>query len=355
MRAQPIVVKRNFLCCGLLAFLLFNFDCALAQFAIQGAQTMADFRGVHALNDSVAWVSGTNGTVLRTQDGGVHWEKCAVPPDAEKLDFRAIWAWDAQRAEVMSAGPNELSRLFTTTDGCRHWAELARNHDKEGFWDSFAYSVNSSRREKFGALIGDPVNGRFDTMINSGGAWSVDKDSCAARPDEGAFAASNSSVFVFGNRRYIIVTGGKGGPRALLSPLLTSADRSTGCAATHLPLAKGEPSAGAFSVYFRDRQHGVVVGGDYKKPDESAGTAAWTSDGGRHWTAASTVPHGYRSAVTWDPQSKAWIAVGTNGADVSHDDGKTWKPFDNENWNAISLPFTVGPKGRIGKLLAPKD
>ncbi|HWK30458.1 MAG TPA: hypothetical protein VNR20_00090 [Terriglobales bacterium] len=100
-------MKRNFLCCGLLAFLLFNFDCALAQFAIQGAQTMADFRGVHALNDSVAWVSGTNGTVLRTQDGGVHWEKCAVPLDAEKLDFRAIWAWDAQRAEVMSAGPGE--------------------------------------------------------------------------------------------------------------------------------------------------------------------------------------------------------------------------------------------------------
>lgn len=343
-------MKRNFFYCGVFAFLLFNFDCALAQFVRQETQTTADFRGVHAVNDSVAWVSGTGGTVLRTLDGGTHWEKCAVPSDAEKLDFRGIWAWDAQSAEVMSAGPGELSRFFTTSDGCQHWTELARNHEKDGFWDAFSYSTRSFDRKRFGVLIGDPVQGRFDTMNNSDGAWSVDKDSCAAQPQEAAFAASNSSVFVFSPAEYLIVSGGKDGSRALLSPLLTSTDRSKGCGASELPLAKGAPSAGAFSVYFRDRQHGVVVGGDYKKPNESAGTTAWTSDGGKHWTAASKAPHGYRSAVTWDPTAKTWIAVGTNGADISHDDGKTWTPLDNENWNAISLPFAVGPKGRIGKL-----
>jgi photosystem II stability/assembly factor-like uncharacterized protein len=341
-------LKQDSCCCVLVGLLLLSSHVTLAQFAIQDAHATADLRGVHAVNDSVAWVSGTGGTVLRTQDGGAHWEKCAVPPDAEKLDFRGVWAWDAQHAEVMSAGPGELSRLFTTIDGCQHWAELMRNTEKDGFWDSFAYATSGSGEKKFGVLIGDPVNGRFDTMTNSAVAWSVDKDSCSARPDEAAFAASNSSAFVFRNRRYIIVTGGKGGPRALLS--LTSTDRSKGCAAMDLPLAKGEPSSGAFSVYFRDHQHGVVVGGDYKQPNESAGTAAWTSDGGKHWTAASKSPHGYRSAVTWDPQAKSWIAVGTNGADISIDDGKTWRSLDNENWNAVSLPFAVGPKGRIGKL-----
>lgn len=272
-----------------------------------------------------------------------------MPPDAEKLDFRGICA-DSVVAEVMSAGPGEQSRIFQTSDGCRHWTELARNHEKNGFWDSFGYEARPFCRntENTGVLIGDPVNGRFYTMTSSDTGWDVDNNSCAARADEAVFAASNSSVFVFGFDRYIFVTGGKGGPRAILSPLL-SGKRSKGCAAADLPLATGE-SAGAFSVYFRDRKHGIVVGGDYKKPNNSAGTAAWTSDGGHTWTASSTLPHGYRSAVIWDPKAKAWIAVGTNGADISTDDGMTWRPLDDGNWNAVSLPFAVGPKGRIGKL-----
>ena len=56
------------------------------------------------------------------------------------------------------------------------------------------------------------------------------------------------------------------------------------------------------------------------------------------------------SAVAWDEQANFWIAVGTDGADISRDDGKTWASIDNGNWNAISLPWVVGPGGRIAKL-----
>ena len=71
---------------------------------------------------------------------------------------------------------------------------------------------------------------------------------------------------------------------------------------------------------------------------------------GRDWVAAKTPPHGYRSAVQWSDTLKAWIAVGTNGSDISRDDGKTWHLLDDGNWNALSLPFVVGPNGRIAKL-----
>ncbi len=47
---------------------------------------------------------------------------------------------------------------------------------------------------------------------------------------------------------------------------------------------------------------------------------------------------------------RLWITAGTNGSDISRDDGRTWQLLDNRNWNALSLPFVVGPNGRIARL-----
>ncbi len=77
------------------------------------------------------------------------------------------------------------------------------------------------------------------------------------------------------------------------------------------------------------------------------------------WTAALTPPHGYRSSVAYDTPSKTWITTGPNGTDISRDDGRNWSPLRpakddqpdaDQHWNALSLPFVVGPHGRIGRL-----
>lgn len=338
---------RNLLFFGVV---LIAFNSAHAQWEMQDSHTTSNLRGIHAVDATVAWTSGADGTILRTQDGGAHWQECAIPPDGRKLDFRGIWAWDANTALIMSAGPGEQSRLYRTTDGCVHWTEEMRNHDKDGFWDAMVFQsddLGKRRDESVGVVVGDPVGGRFFTMTTAGAKWSIDKNACAAHEGESAFAASNSSVVVFGEGKYILGTGGKGGPRALLSPLLSGTDRCLGAA---VPVASGNDSSGVFSLGFRDAKQGVAVGGDYKKPDDRSGTAAWTSDGGRHWTAASRPPQGYRSAVTWYALAKVWVAAGTSGSDISRDHGKTWQSLDTGNWNALSLPYVVGPKGRIGKL-----
>jgi hypothetical protein len=319
---------------------------------MQDSHSTASLRGIHAVNDSVAWASGTNGTILRTQDGGALWQRCATPAGAEKLDFRGVWAWDEKNAMVMSSGPGDASRVYQTADGCAHWTEEARNTDRDGFWDALVFQRKDFGLPgggKAGVLIGDPVNGRFETRILPG--MNADRKTCAAREGEAGFAASNSMLFVFGPQRYVIVTGGRHGPRALLSPLLAYNDSKKDCIAVELPLGGGTESSGAFSIFFRDLKHGMVVGGDYKKPDDGTRTAAWTEDGGHHWTAAIKSPHGYRSAVAWYPEANTWIAVGTNGSDLSHDDGKSWHSLDDDGkWNALSLPFAVGPGGRIGKI-----
>jgi photosystem II stability/assembly factor-like uncharacterized protein len=339
---------------------------------IQDSLTTASLRGIHAVGGGVAWASGTDGTVLRTEDSGYMWQSCAMPPGAKKLDFRGIWAWDADTAIVMSSGPGDQSRIYKTTDGCSHWTLLYTNPDKDGFWDAMVF-IDPRR----GILLGDPTavsktNGQSDLALtilktlDAGTTWMRDpatEGAIRVANGTGAFAASNSSVAIVGDRIWF-GTGGKSGAHVYIAGFSKSIPTMILCDCAGpprgstpglsryvaVPLASGSDASGVFSLAFRDDQHGMAVGGDYTRPNESNGTAAWTADGGQHWTAATKPPHGYRSAVAWDADAKAWIAAGTNGTDISYDDGRTWHALDDGNWNALSLPWIVGPKGRIAKL-----
>src|SRR5580698_5922769 len=129
---------------------------APAQWQIQNSSSTADLRGIDSVGKGIAWASGTNGTVLRTEDGGYLWQTCTIPPGAEKLDFRGIQAFDANTAIVMSSGKGDLSRLYKTTDGCHSWKLIFTNPDKEGFWDAIQMSDAN-----VGWLLGDPVRSQF--------------------------------------------------------------------------------------------------------------------------------------------------------------------------------------------------
>ena len=325
---------------------------------MQASGTTASLRGIFSVDGSVAWASGSEGTVLHTVDGGQHWQRCAVPDaatDGATLDFRGVQAWDADTAIVMASGPGEKSRLYKTIDGCRTWTLNLANEEKDGFWDTIVFQNGNYGfaigDRHTGVVIGDPVKGKFQTRVMLlGHGWFIDDAGCDALAGQAAFAASNSSVFIFGSRRYVIGTGGKAGASVLISPLLLTGVADDPCTRVSVPMAGGTESSGIFSLGFRNLHMGIAVGGDYTKPNESAGTAAYTLDGGLHWVATKTSPHGYRSAVQWWEQEKLWITVGTNGSDVSRDDGRTWQRLDDGNWNALSLPFVVGPKGRIARM-----
>jgi photosystem II stability/assembly factor-like uncharacterized protein len=335
-------------------------DKTSGPWVMQSSGTKASLRGIHAVGGGVAWASGTNGTVLRTEDSGYMWQSCALPPNADKLDFRGIWAWDANMAIVMSSGPGDQSRLYKTTDGCSSWKLLYTNPDKDGFWDAITITDKNN-----GFILGDPVNGRFVLLytLDQGKTWGTVEtgDLNQGKTRIGAFAASNSALVDGGSRVPWFGTSGPDGPYVYRGDsVCTSLTAQTSPAScfhgslrfdkVKLPLAGSSASAGIFSLAINPGFTFVAVGGDYTKPNESAGTAAWTTDGGKTWTAAAKPPHGYRSAVAWDADAKAWIAAGPNGSDISYDDGKTWTPLDDGKWNALSLPWVVGPDGRIAKL-----
>jgi hypothetical protein len=364
------------------AFLLLALTAtAPAQWTIQQSHTTASLRGIHALGNGIAWASGTAGTVLRTTDDGTTWQTCTTPPNAEKLDFRGIQAFDASTAIVMSSGKGDLSRLYKTTDACKSWKLVFTNPDKEGFWDTIKFDSS-----KTGMLIGDPVNGQFPifTSIDAGASWSrvdhVAPNAGIKNADkqwaESIFAASNSTLLIYQDPRphtqlqILFLTGGSRSSihtvQSFDQPIPMLGGRVMISSASS-QLANG-PTAGGFSFAATPGSAPallVAVGGDYQQPDSPASTASscpWKEDGlssTYRCKAATTFPHGYRSAVAYSPTTKTWITVGPNGTDISTDDGKNWQPLKpspsdqpdaDQNWNALSLPFVVGPKGRIGKL-----
>ena len=121
---------------------------AQAQWVLQDAHTTADLCGIAALPSGAAWASGSNGTILRTEDAGFVWQLCAIPPGAEHLDFRGIQAFDANTAIVMSSGKGDLSRLYKTTDGCRNWRALkpstSEAPDTDKNWNALSRPTSSA-------------------------------------------------------------------------------------------------------------------------------------------------------------------------------------------------------------------
>jgi photosystem II stability/assembly factor-like uncharacterized protein len=308
----------------------------------------ARLRGVSTVSERVAWASGTNGTVIRTSDGGATWQKLAIA-GAEKLDFRDIDAVDERTAYALSIGAGELSRIYKTADAGLTWVEQFVNHDPKAFFDAMAFWD-----AKRGVVVSDAVDGQFVIMLTSDGGTSWARVPAGALPpalaNEGFFAASGTNVTVTAPSHVWVGTGAASEAR-----VLRSSDGGRTWALSKTPLDAG-PSAGIFSIAFSDQTHGIVVGGDYKAEAVPGNNAAVTADGGSTWTLVKGLS-GFRSVVAYWPRDAVTIvAVGPSGTDVSSDRGRTWTPVAGAGFHAFSFArgggvgFGVGEKGSAGRL-----
>ncbi len=73
--------------------------------------TKTSLRGLSAVDDQIVWVSGSNGTVGKSLDGGLSWVWMTVK-GFEKTDFRDIEAFDEKTAVIM--GISEPAHILKT-------------------------------------------------------------------------------------------------------------------------------------------------------------------------------------------------------------------------------------------------
>ncbi|HEV3306870.1 MAG TPA: hypothetical protein VGZ91_10565 [Candidatus Sulfotelmatobacter sp.] len=278
---------------------------ALAQLArqTQSSNTTESLRGVSAVSQQIAWASGTHGTYLRTTDAGRTWIPAQVP-NAGTLDFRGVVAFSADEAFLMSAGPGDQSRIYHTSDAGQHWQLQFTSSNPKAFFDSIAFWDSTH-----GIVLGDPVPDdsgqlKFQLLITSDGQTWAPIPSSQLPPaieGEGAFAASNSCLALLpgSDSNIWFATGGK------VARVFHSADRGRTWQVFETSITHGPESAGIFSIAFRDSNHGVIAGGDYKHPDQDGPNLAFTNDGGKTWTLSQIFPQSYYSAVAYDHRTLA--------------------------------------------------
>ncbi|PVE12613.1 WD40/YVTN/BNR-like repeat-containing protein [Streptomyces scopuliridis] len=309
----------------------------------------ARFRGLAAVSRRAAWVAGSGGTVLRTADGGRSWRDVS-PAVADELEFRDIEAFDGRRAVALAIGEGEASRIYRTEDGGAHWTESFRNTDPRAFYDCVTFFDS-----RHGLAMSDPVDGKFRILStgDGGSTWRVlpSDGMPAALPGEAGFAAGGQCLVSSGPKDVWLATGGGATAR-----VLHSADRGVHWTVTDSALPGGDPARGVFGLAFRDRRHGLAVGGDYRADQVSPRAAAVSGDGGRSWRQANTPPPAYRSGVAWLPHSRsAALAVGPTGTDLTTDGGRNWRTIDTGSYDTVDCTpdlgcWAAGERGRVARL-----
>lgn len=323
-----------------------RFTSPAFQWTKQVSDTHASIRGLSVVDTNTVWASGSEGTFLRTTDGGSTWKTGKIPR-ADTIDFRDIAAFDAETAYLLSAGTPAL--IYKTMDGGDTWLLQYKNTTPGIFFDAFAFWD-----ENHGIAMSDPVAGRFVLITTEDGGehWRPLPEENVPSPVEGeaGFAASGTGLVVHGNQQVWFATGG------VASRVFRSSDRGRHWEVNKTPMIQGKASTGIFSLIFVDSLHGVAVGGDYLHPAFDTQNACFTQDGGMTWQLAMHPPKGYRSGVTYAPALHMFLAVGTSGSDYSIDSGNTWYAIDTTGYHAVqfapdaAIGWATGAEGRIAKI-----
>jgi len=313
----------------------------------QNSGTIQGLIAVSPVNSRVVWASGRGGTFVVTIDGGQTW-RAGVVPGAEALQFRDVQGVSDKVAYLQSIGSNPTDfRIYKTVDAGVTWTMQFQNQNPGAFYDCFAFWT-----PKRGISHSDSVNGVFpDLRTTDGKTWQdISSNMPPALPGEASFAASGTCVATQGESNAWIATGG-----STIARILSTRDGGDTWNAYNTPLVSS-PSAGAFSVDFRDPWHGIVGGGDLDPSDPNNARTATSNDGGQTWKLTNAPPvtgaiYGLSYVRTigndGDREGQRQGQEGQEGDDggnavviTANAGGAAWTPDEGHTW--FTLPGVTG-------------
>jgi photosystem II stability/assembly factor-like uncharacterized protein len=314
---------------------------------VQKTKSNSSLHSISVLDSLNIWACGTNGTYLRTTDGGAVWQSGKVK-GFETLDFRSIQVFDANTAIMMCTDAPAF--FFKTTDGGKTWKRKYMSRDVNVSFNGMTFMDS-----KNGIAFSDPIDGRFFIIesTDGGDTWKqISSNIPSALKGEKGIAVSGTSIAVSGKDLIWFGTESNN-----ISRIFFSQDAGDNWRAIEVQHSNGNGTYGISSISFRDELNGIAVGGNVKDEKINSNICAATDDGGLSWQPIGiNQPIGFRSCIAWSNENKFYLSTGRLGSSYSIDDGKTWFSIDTQNYNSIGISkkdgscFVAGNKGIIAKV-----
>ncbi len=329
-------------------------------FVAQQSGTTNGLIAVSPVNPQIVWAAGRAGTFVVTTDGGETW-KVGVVPGAETLQFRDVQGVTDKIAYLLSIGNGTDSRIYKTVDGGATWTLEFENQIPDAFYDCMAFWTPNR-----GLAHSDSVSGVFPELRTTNGSnWvNIGSSMPPALPGEASFASSGTCVATQGGQRAWVGTGG-----ASPSRILATTDGGDTWNAYATPL-RGSPSAGVFTVAFRNAKDGFIGGGDLDPEQPPAPQTARSTDGGKTWMLTASQPNiGTVFGLSYVQGTGNGCSCGDAGAEghavvVTGPGGVAWTPDEGMTWHTVpdltgfwavafaspKAGWLVGTGGRIVKI-----
>jgi photosystem II stability/assembly factor-like uncharacterized protein len=233
-----------------------------------------------------------------------------------------------------------------------HKTEIVYTEEhKKVFYDSMKFFADG----KHGIAVGDPTGNCASIILTSDGGNTWNKISCEKLPifeeGEAFFAASNTNIKIIEDTVWI-ASGGK------KARIMKSIDKGETWNIFNTPMVQGNGPQGIYSIDFYDKNNGIIIGGDYSKPNKNMANKAITTDGGKTWALIADGENpGYKSCVQYVPNTngKEVFAVGKTGISFSNDGGNSWSEISKDSYYTIQFldrnTAWLAGNNKIGKLI----
>ena len=275
---------------------------------------LPDFSSIHFVDSQIGWVSGYDGEIKRTTNGGATW---SLETTGTYENLWSIFFVDAARGWACS----ENGSVLHSTDGGLHWMPQVTGTKAD--LRSICFSD-----EKNGWAAGYDWTGESSTIIHTtdgGATWNPQSSSAAD--------ITWAVHFINPNEGWIACLGG--------TILHTTDGGGTWNNQNKCTLGQG----GYFTcIYFADKDNGWAAGA-YNNSDA---VICRTNDGGATWTLRTFPGSGYFNNLSFTDSDFGWIA-GTDGA-VFHttDGGVTWNAqASGTPWQLLDVHFSDRSNGWI--------
>lgn len=257
------------------------------RWTVQATDVVANLRATSFVNSSTGYAVGSEGTILRTSDGGASWERvlaCASgqptgagcePGSADRITVALNGVVALDRTNAIAVGND--GHILKTSNGGTTWTRVvacritARECDEGSDPDERVASPLEAIHGFNASMTAVGADGTILFSRNGGATWSQ-------RPNitdvglRSVWFTDTDTGYIVGEEGTILKTTNEG---QTWQPQLACADNDQ-C----LPQLEGHIDARLNSVMFTNADDGIIVG--------EQGTVVTTTDAGEHWTQQSS-------------------------------------------------------------------